>query len=232
LLARRQVPPLADPQPGDRERADPGPAQPLDLDPGHVHDPPHEVKNTLVDRDGDDHAIGRLTQEPHLLRHDPPSFDHDTAPDPLQLLRVRPGSGQDLIFLGQPIARVHDAVRHVAVVREEQQSLSVAVEPADREDALLHVDQVHHGPAIALVLDGRDVAAWLVQDQVAQRLRTNDPLVDPNLIPLRISLGAKRGHDHAVDRNPALANQFFGCPARCDPARCEDALQAFHLDAS
>ena len=180
----------------------------------------------------DDDAVGRLSQEPHFLGHDPPAVDDDPAADPLELLWVRPVPGQDLVFLGQPIAWVHDAVGDIAIVREEEEALGVAVQPAHRKHPLRHTDQIHHRPAITLVLDGCDVAGRLVQDQVAQRLRADDAVVDADLVPPGIGLGAELGHDRAVDRNAALPDQFFCGSARCHPARCEDALQAFHLGAS
>lgn len=100
LLARRQIPPLADPQTGDRKRPDPGPAQALDLDPRDLHDPPHEMKDALVHRNRDDDAVGRLSQEPHFLGDNSPAVDDDPASDSFELLWVRPVPGQDLVFLG------------------------------------------------------------------------------------------------------------------------------------
>ena len=66
---------------------------------------------------------------------------------------------------------VHDAVGEVAVVRQEQQPLGIAVESADRVHALRHiVEQVHHAAAVKFIRDRRHIAAGLVEHDVAQIL--------------------------------------------------------------
>ena len=224
LLARRQIAPFADPEPLNRDRPDPRPPQPFHLDPGDLHDPTHEVVNPLVDRDREDNAVQRLPEQPHLLRHDPSTLDHDSGPDSGKLLRRRPNLGQDVVLLGQPVARMHHPVGDVPVIGEEQQPFGLTVQPTDREDALGDVDQVHHGPAAALVVHRRDVAGRLVQDQVAERLRWQELAINPNLVPDRVRFRPQLGDDRAIHRNSALADQFLGGAARSDPARREDAL--------
>ena len=218
---------MPDPQPGNRERADPRPSQPLDLDSCDLHQPPHEVINPLVNGDRDNDAIGRLAQEPDLLGDDAAPLDHDSVADPLELRGARPGFGQDVILLGQPVAGVHDPVGHIAVVGEEQQAFGIAVEPSNRVNAFGDVDQVHHGPPPALVADSRDVTRRLVQDQVAKRLRPQDLVVDANLIPACVGPGAEFGNDLAVDADATFSNQILRRATRGDSPRGEDALETF-----
>ena len=60
------------------------------------------------------------------------------ASDSFELLGCLVGLGEDVVFLGQPVTGMHDAIGDIPVIREEQQALRVAVEPAHRKDALRH----------------------------------------------------------------------------------------------
>jgi hypothetical protein len=172
LLAGRQISPLADPQSGERDRPDSCSAQSQDLDPGHLHDPSHQVKDPLVDGNRDNDAIGRFAQEADFLWNDPAVVDDDTFADPRKLLSGRSSFGQDVVFLGQTVARVHDPIGNIAIVGEKQQALGVAIQSTHRKDSFRNPDQVHHGPAAALVVGRRYVAGWFVQDQIAKCLRS------------------------------------------------------------
>jgi hypothetical protein len=52
---------------------------------------------------------------------------------------MRPRDAHDVRFV-DAVARVHDLVREVAVVREDDQALALLVEPADGVDAALSPD--------------------------------------------------------------------------------------------
>jgi len=183
--------------------------------------------DALVDRDREDNAVARFPEQADLLGHDAATINDDPRPDAGQLMRIRPGAGEDVVLLGQTIAGVHHPIGDIAVVREEQQAFSVAVQPADRKDALGYVDQIHDRPAATLVVHRRDIATRLVQDQIAERLRGEQLAVHADIVTDRISPGAKLGHDRAVDRDTAFANQLFSRPAGRDAARRKDALQSF-----
>lgn len=183
--------------------------------------------DTLEYRDREDNAVARFPEQADLLGHDTATVNDNPCPDAGQLMRDRPGAGEDVILLGQPIAGVHDAIGDITIVREEQQALGVAVQPANRKDALGDIDQIHDRPAATLVVHRRDVATRLVQDQVAERLRREQLAVHADIVTNRISPGAKLGHDRAVDGDAALANQFFSCSPGRDAARRKDALQSF-----
>lgn len=230
LLAGRQVAPLADAEALYRDRPDSRPPQSLHLDPGDLHDPSHQVVDPLVNGDREDNAVRRFAEQAHLFRHDPPPVDDDPVPDPRELRGGRPRVRQDVILLGQPVPRMHDPVGDIAVIGEEQQTLGLAVEPTDREDALGDVHEVHHGPATALIAHRRDVAGRLVQDQVAQRLRRQELPIDADLVVNRIGLRPQLGHDLAVDRNSPFPDQPLGRAARSDSSRGEDALQSFQAE--
>ena len=145
-------------------------------------------------------------------------------------MRRWPDGRQDVVLLLESEARVHDPVRHVAVVREEEKPLGVSVQPSDRVDPLGEVHQLHHGPAASLVAHRRDVAAGLVDHQVAERLGPEESAVDPDLGKDWIDLCPELRHDHTVHHDPTLADQVFGGAARGDAAGGKHALEAFHGD--
>jgi hypothetical protein len=111
---------------------------------------------------------------------------------------------------------------------EDQQPLGVPVEPADGVYALLDVDELHDRPAAALVVHRGDVAAGLVDEEVAERLRAQQAAIDPDLGRRGVDLGAELGDDDAVDHDPTLADQLLGRRGARRRHGCQDSLQSFH----
>jgi hypothetical protein len=227
-LAVGELTPDAGLDSGHAERTEPDTAQAFDRDADLVHHPPHEVIDALMDDDLDHQTFGGLADDPDLLRHDPLAFDRDAVAQALDRGIRWSGEGEDVILLVEPVARMHDPIRHVPVVGQEQQTLGVAIEPPDRVDALRHRDQIHHGPAVAFVFGGRDIAARLVEQDVPRPLCLQDLAVDTDLRADRIRFRAELGDGHAIDADPACGNHLLSGAARADASRGEDALQPFH----
>ena len=103
-----------------------------------------------------------------------------------------------MIFLFETEFRVHDPVGQLAIIREEQQSLGVAVEPSNGVEALGGVDEIHHRTPLALVAGGGDVAARFVEHDVAAALRANEFAINADGVGVGIGLAAKLRDDHAV----------------------------------
>jgi hypothetical protein len=223
-LARRQVAPGADGETRQTERSDTHTPQSLDRNPDRVHDVAHQVVRPLVDHHLEDETLGRLPQNPKLLRNHAMPFDHDPVAHPLQHGVGGTSERQDVILLVELVPRVHDAVRDVAVVRQQQQTFGVAVEPAHRVDPLRDPDDVHHRAAIPLVLRRRDVATRLVEDQVPRTLRPQELPIHPDLGAVGIGLRAEFGHDLTIDGHPPGRDEFLRRPSRSDATRGEDAL--------
>jgi len=120
-------------------------------------------------------------------------------------------------------------MRDVAIIRQQEQALGVAVEPTDRKNPFADPNKVHHRPAIAFVACGCDVSGWFVEHQVAQRWLANDLIVDPDFIGGGIGAGAQLGHDLAVDRDAAFADQCFGGASGGNAASGEYALESFQI---
>lgn len=202
LLARRQVTRTADRDAGQRQRAEPHPAQLLDRDPDRLHDATHHVEHPLVEDHRQEDPVARLPKEPKLVGNDLARVDEHAVANPLQSSGRGAIARQDMVFLGQPVARMHDAVGDFTVVGQKEEALRVSVESSDRVDTLAAGDEVHHRPPTAFVVGGRDVPGRFVEEHVAEGLRTQQLAVEPKLGGSRIDLRPKRRHDLSVDHNP------------------------------
>ncbi len=192
-----------------------------------LHHPPDDVIHPLVDDDLQNQAVARLPHDPELVGYDPAPVDHDAVPDPAQGLLVRPTHRQDVVLLGQLIARMHHSVGDVPVVGQKEQPFGVPVEAADRVDALTGRNQVHNGPPRSLVVGRGDVPSRLVEQYVPQGLGTEGLAVDDDVRGAGVNLCPELGHNGAVDRDATGLNQLLGLAPGADAAGGEDTLQEF-----
>src|SRR5215211_5574667 len=77
---------------------------------------------------------------------------------------------QHQVLFCQPVPWMHDAIRHLAVIREEQESLRVPIEPANREQPELARWNLHARSPVAFFARRRDVVAWLVIKEISNML--------------------------------------------------------------
>ncbi len=162
-----------------------------------------------MDHDFEDEPFPGLTENPELGRDDFLAVDLETLANPLQCHVCGSSSGKDLIFLRQLIPGVHHPVGDVTVVGEEQQSLGIAIEAANRIDALRDVDEFHYCPAFALVVDRGDESCRLVEHDDPRPLGPQDLAINANFGGGRIDPGAEFGHDFAIDLDTAGNDQRF-----------------------
>lgn len=132
-----------------------------------VEHTPDDPVPTLVDHDAQDGPGFLVAQRTYLLRDHPVAVNGHPATQGLEHRWRRETVDERLILLLHLVARVHDAVGKVSVIREQEQAGRRPVEPSYRNHALRHVDQVHDGAAIPLVAHRRDIAGWLVEHDVA-----------------------------------------------------------------
>jgi len=170
-LARREVAPLPDLQMLKCQRPDAHPPQARHRDANEVHHAANDMEHPLVEDDLQNEPVMRLAEDSAFLGYDPFALDHETVPYALQLGLTRPGERQDVILLGKPISGVHDAVRDITIVCQKEQSLGCAIEPSHGIDSFWNLHEIHDGPPVPLVADGGDIAARLIQQQVARGLR-------------------------------------------------------------
>src|SRR5204862_4354201 len=77
-----------------------------------------------------------------------------------------------LVHAGHLVPWMKQPVRQRAVVREEQRALDVGVETSDRVEPDVIRHEVRDDRSALWVADGRDVAAWLVDEDVVERFGT------------------------------------------------------------
>ena len=114
------------------------------------------------------------------------------------------------IGLGHLVGRVHQPVRQLAVVGQQQQPLGVGVEAPDVKQLLVSansvLDEVADARPAAVVGHRRVHAPRLVDRQVHQRVVDDDPhAVDADHRRVGIHARAQLGDDPAVDLDPAVA---------------------------
>ena len=87
----------------------------------------------------------------------------DTRPEPCDCLVRRSALHLGLVHLRHAVAGVREAVRELSVVREQERSGRVGVEPTDRDDARFARNEIDDRPAALRVARRRDHARGLVQ---------------------------------------------------------------------
>jgi len=154
---------------------------------------PHLTMPALVDRDLDHRFVAARFARPHLrgrARH--ARLEFDAVGEPREL-RVR-GHAVEMhaITLGHAVARVHEVVREVAVVGEEQEAARVGVETADREEPGAGGHEFAERTPAFGITQGGDHADRLVQHVGAQRgLARQRAAVHLDAVTPRIHLGAR-----------------------------------------
>ena len=217
---------------GDRaelERANPRPDQLEDRVADLVKHLAHDPVATLMDHDPDDRAVLGVTDRANHLGRRALAVNRDAAPEPVKHLRRRIAVQQGLVLFVDAVAGVHHAVRDLAVIRQQQQSLGLPVEPANRDDALVDRHEVHDGVAAAFVGCRCDVAAGLVQQDIAPTDGWDQLAVNLDLLGTGVNLAAEFGDDLAVDPHTPVEDQFLRAPSGCDAGRGQHSLQSFHV---
>ena len=121
------------------------------------------------------------------------------------------GTPSDLreVLLLDPEARMRERVREVPVVREEQESLGVPVQPPHREDPRSLGKEASDVRATLRVAHRRDDTGWLVEGVVLHvGVEVDLETIDPDLILDRIRPVAE-GREGAVQGHAALDDQFL-----------------------
>jgi hypothetical protein len=90
----------------------------------------------LMDHDPDYGALVSVANRSNDGWRQALAVDDDAAPDPLQHRRRRVPVEQHLVFLVDLEVRMRHPVGDIAIVREQQQTLGRAIEPANRDDWL------------------------------------------------------------------------------------------------
>jgi hypothetical protein len=182
-----------------------------------------------MEDDFENESIPGLAEDAKLVGHDALAVKVNAPKHPTECLRAWPVRRQDLVLLGQTITRVHHPVGQIAIVREQQKAFRISIEPADRVNPLLHVDELHNSVAVTLVVGRGNVPCWLVEHVIDQAPLRQGLAINADPRPIRVNFGAKHSDHFAVDRNPAGANEILRAPAGTGATGGEDALKTFKL---
>ena len=118
---------------------------------------------------------------------------------------------------------MREPVRERAVVREQERAGRVDVEPPDRNDPRLVLDELDDGRPAVRVARGRDHARGLVQEHVGELLpATGSPSTSTSSPGSTNVFSSPR---LAVDLHPARLDQLVGLAARGDAGAGEEGVQ-------
>ena len=163
-------------------------------------------------------------EQPRARGRRPPVLQLDALRERPHRLVVRLALDVRDVDLLDAVARVRKAVRELAVVRQEEDARRVPVEPPDGHDADGAADEVDHGRSPLRVACGRDRAARLVEEDVAERLLADETTVDADVVGRldeRVELSRL-----AVDGDAPGLDELVGAATRGDPGAREVGVQA------
>src|SRR4030095_8444579 len=124
--------------------------------------------------------------------------------------------------------RMGERGRELSIIGEEQQSFRVVVEATDGINVFLDtVQQIDNGRPPLRIGSRRDIAAWLVQQDIARPLGGFDAAsVDAEVVARRVGFGAQRANRITVDGYATVSDQPFCSAARRNSGLRQDLLKA------
>ena len=189
--------------------------------------PLHLALAALVERQLERRARGagtRPAENPHARRRgDDAVVERHARAQPLQVAGVGNPLDLRLVDLLDPVAGMGETVRELAVVRQEQHTGRVRVEPADRNDAVAVPDEADDRRSPLRVTGRRDDARGLVEQDPDERLRGETLPVELDAVGLRDP--GSEPCDPAADRHSPGADQLVGRPSRANARPCQVGIQ-------
>src|SRR3569833_477848 len=212
-------------EPAELERPELGAGELLHRETDLGEQPAHDVLAALVQGHLDEDPPADLVEHAEIVGLGEPVRELDALLEPLAEVAADRPVDLGEVGLGDAVAGVHEAVRELTVVGEDQQSLGVGVATAGVEAPFRDVADVgHERLAPARVGHGADHAGGLVEHVVAQFGTRGDAFavdVDDGL--LGVDTSAEPRHLLAVDGHPPGRDQVLaGAPA--GPARLGEHL--------
>ena len=177
--------------------------------------PFHLVLAALGEREREPRRPRLPAPDPHDVEGARRAIVEDEAPAPArEIVRADVALDERLVHPRDAVPRVQQAVRERAIVGQEQRSFDVGVEPSDRIEPDAVGDEIgDDGPSLG-VAHGRDVAARLVQEQIAERFGAGQrPAVDSDEIGPGIGERRQVPDDRAVDGDAAFGDELLSAPS-------------------
>ena len=121
---------------------------------------------------------------------------------------------------------MRQSLRELAVVREQEQTFALSVEPANvRERRKFRREQVVNRIGYVRIAPRADEASWFVQQKVNVRVLMNELAIDFNVIGwgrLEMKIPAR----FSIHHHTTAGDQFVGPAARSDARSSEKAIEA------
>lgn len=130
------------------------------------------------------------------------------------------------VFFFNLIARMRQALGEIAVIRQNEKSFGLRIEPADIEKAReLRRQEIENRISGIRIGARRNETGRFVEDDVKPAFAAHQLVPDFDVIALG-RLRAEIGADTAVDRDATIGNQLVAMPPRTNPSGGEETIQA------
>src|SRR5450759_3026931 len=159
------------------------------------------------------------------MRHGVMLDDGPTAP--AQLAWVKETFHLHQVSLGMFVARMRQAISQPTVVGQQEQSLAVNIQPADRVEAFGHFDQLLPVRIAGARVRIGEIPGRLMEHDIAKVLGGNRPAVHPDIGSLWVHLCAQLAHHMVVNSHPPGGDQSFTRTPRADAGCGQYFLQTF-----
>jgi hypothetical protein len=170
---------------------------------------PHDPVAPFVDHHPHQRAVVHIADWTHDSWNGAFAINDDSTSHPFQHRGWRMTVQEHLVLFVDFEPWVCYTIGDVAIIREQQEPLSRAVQPANWDDRLGHLHQVHDGAAVSFVRRRGDVPGGLVQQYVAMSIDWEELAVDFDLLSFWIDLDPLFPDYNPVDAYASLSNQLF-----------------------
>ena len=163
-----------------------------------------------------------------LQAREPGAFaiEKNTVEQLLAAFRIPAPIERNFVFLLDLVARMGELLGEIAVARQEKQSLSLRIEPADIEKAAeLRRQQIVDRVGRVRVAAGGNEPGRFVQDD-SERFGAPDWFVANLDVVAVFDLRAEIGAGLAVNGDAAFCDQLVAMPARAEPGGSEETVKA------
>ncbi len=182
----------------------------------------------LVEDDLQPGALTLRLQAAHPSGADVAIAEPDALEQLLDVFACRPAGYLNLIRFLDAEARMHETVGQVAIVGQQQQTLTVFVEPAHGVDALADVrHQIDGARPAGRIEVGAEVAARLIDQPVDELLAVQRLAIDAHRI-VGFDLRAQLADNQAIHADAATDNQLFAVPPRANASMSQEFVETFH----
>ncbi len=170
----------------------------------------------LVDRDAEPRVLRIRRQNLDLCgQRDRAVVELNAFAEPLDVLGAQLAVDLHVIRLRHVARGREELRRQLTVVGEQQNTLGIEIETADRLHRHRQVLQVVHDHGTTTVIRHcRDAALGLVEHDVEVLERDYRLAIDRDVVLVRIDLGAEHRDRLAVDVHASRGDQIFGLAAR------------------